>query len=131
MSIRGLDALVLHTARLDEVVAFYEAIGITLEEERHDDGPVHWACELGPVHFAVFDGGTRSGGEAGGSPGRRVAGATQFGFQVSDLGAAVDALRRVGAEILQEPEEVPWGHRAVIADPDGRPVELNQAAAGG
>ena len=29
-------------------------IGVELIEERHDDGPVHWACELGPVHVAVY-----------------------------------------------------------------------------
>ena len=153
MTVRALDALVLHTTRSKETVAFYRAIGMPLEEERHDDGPVHWACELGPVHFAVFDvgspgaraegangagpgaagagmGAAGAGAGNGRSPGRRQAGATQLGFQVSDLRAAVDALREGGAAVLQEPEEVSWGHRAVIADPDGRPVELNQATAG-
>ncbi len=144
MEVRAIDALVLHTTRLADSIAFYSAIGVPLEEERHDDGPVHWACELGPVHFAVFevetagrvsgdDGGAAGAGArvvaSGPSPGRRQPGATQFGFQVSNLQTAVDALRRCGAAILQEPEDVPWGRRAVIADPDGRPVELNQASA--
>ena len=122
MAVRALDAVVMHSARLGAMVAFYRAIGVPLEEEQHDGGPMHYACEIGPVHFAI------SGAPGFRSPGRRQSGTTQVGFQVSDLEAVVAVLREGGAEILQEPEEVPWGHRAVVADPDGRPVELNQEA---
>ncbi len=51
-----LGALILFTDRLDEVVAFYQAIGAPLEIEDHEDGVPHFACDLGPVHFAVFEG---------------------------------------------------------------------------
>ena len=82
---------------------------------------MHFACEIGPVHFAVW------GSPGLRTPGRRKVGATQVGFQVSDLDAVFATLSDGGAEVLQEPEEVPWGRRAVLSDPDGRPVELNQA----
>ena len=35
-----------------------------------------------------------------------------------------DAVRHMGTQILQEPAEYPWGRRAVLRDPDGRPVEV-------
>ena len=40
---------------------------------------------------------------------------------------AADSLRRVraaGSRVLQDPEEYPWGSRALVEDPDGRLVEL-------
>jgi len=38
--------------------------------------------------------------------------------------SAVEAASEFGAEILQEPEAHPWGLRAVVVDPDGRPLEV-------
>jgi predicted enzyme related to lactoylglutathione lyase len=75
------------------------------------------------VHLAIY------AAEGADAPGRRVGGATQLGFQV---GAAIEAAVRAGVaaggSVLQPLEDVPWGRRAVLADPDGRPVELNCAA---
>ncbi len=121
MSNPAVDGIILHTGKLDEMVRFYRALGIPLEEESHDGGPLHYACQLGGIHFAIYP------GPSGQAPGRRRGGATQVGFQMDSLEATLADARAAGAEILQEPEEVPWGRRAVIADPDGRPVELNQA----
>ncbi len=120
MSLLEVDSIVLHTEKVDEMVRFYRALGVPLEEERHDEGPMHFACELEGVHFAVIP------GPAGEAPERRQGGATQVGFKVSSLEETVARARAAGAAVLQEPEDVPWGRRAVLADPDGRPVELNQ-----
>ena len=46
------------------------------------------------------------------------------GFVVANLHATLDALRALGGELVAGPEERPWGMRAVVADPDRRPVEL-------
>lgn len=122
--IRGVDALVLWTPRLAEAAAFYRALGLPLEEERHDDGPVHFACELGPVHFALY------ASPPGQAPGRTAGGATQLGFRVESLERALAAARAAGAPVVVEPQEVPWGRRVVVLDPDGRAVELNEAPPG-
>lgn len=115
-----VDALIVFSPQPTETVAFYRAIGVPLEDEIHGDGPLHWACELGPVHLAIYE------AEGGHAPGRRRGGATQLGFQVGDaLEAAVEAGVAAGGTLLQPPEDAPWGRRAVLADPDGRPVELN------
>lgn len=117
-----VDALILWTAQPKRTIAFYRALGLPLEEERHDDGPLHWACELGSVHFAVYE-----AGGAGAAPGRREPGASQLGFQVDDaLEVIVARAVTAGGVVQQPPEDVPWGRRAVLADPDGRPVEINR-----
>ena len=33
-------------------------------------------------------------------------------------------LRALGSVVLQAPTSMPWGVRAVVKDPDGRPVEV-------
>jgi len=115
-----VDSVVLGSARIEAAVALYRALGLPLVEERHEDGAAHYACEIGGAHFAIYP---AAEGEA--AP-RGTGGFTQIGFQVRSLEDAFAAARAAGAGVLVPPEEVPWGRRAVITDPDGRPVELNQ-----
>jgi predicted enzyme related to lactoylglutathione lyase len=116
----GVGALVLFSADPERCVAFYRAIGVPLAEERHGEGePLHFACELGEVHVAVFP-----AEPPGDAPGLSSSGCTFAGFSVASVEAAVDGARQLGAAVLQEPADYPWGRRAVLRDPDGRPVEV-------
>lgn len=47
-------SLVLYAADAAATAAFYRAIGLELEDEDHGEGPVHFAAELGTVHFAIY-----------------------------------------------------------------------------
>jgi|JI9StandDraft_2_1071091.scaffolds.fasta_scaffold50110_2 lactoylglutathione lyase len=114
-----LAALVLTTNRIVETLTFYRTIGLPLSEEDHGDGLVHWACDVGGIHFAVFD--ADGDGEA---PGYREPGSTFCGFVVNDVDAVLADLRALGSVVLQAPNSMPWGVRAVVKDPDGRPVEI-------
>jgi lactoylglutathione lyase len=114
-------SLVLYAADPQASAAFYRALGLPLEDEEHDEGPVHFAAELGPVHFAIYP--AREEGQA---PERRVAGSVFPGFYVESLDHAAEALARAGAQALTGHEQMPWGCRLVARDPDGRAVEVNQ-----
>jgi lactoylglutathione lyase len=114
-------SLVLFAADLQATGSFYRSVGLQLAEERHDDGPVHLAVELGPVHFAIY-----AADAPGHAPERRGAGASFAGFYADSLDAATTALQALGAPVLSEHEEMPWGCRIVVRDPDGRAVEVNQ-----
>jgi lactoylglutathione lyase len=113
-------SLVLFTADAVKTAKFYRAIGLELEHEHHGEGPVHYAVELGPVHFAVYQ-----ADESGYAPARRAAGSSFPGFYVDSLDEATESLRRTGARVLTEHEQMPWGCRIVAEDPDGRAVEVN------
>lgn len=114
-------SLVLYAADPGTTAAFYRAIDLELRDEDHGEGPVHFATELGPVHFAVYP------AEAPGRARERRSGGSIFsGFYVESLDRAVEALARVGAPMLTEHEQMPWGCRVVAEDPDGRAVEVNQ-----
>lgn len=114
-------SIVLFASDAEATAAFYRAIGLDLIDEVHEEGPVHFAAELGEVHFAIY-----AAGAPGRAPERRAGGSSFPGFYVSSLDQVEDVLARIGARVLSGHEEMPWGCRIVAEDPDGRPVEINQ-----
>jgi lactoylglutathione lyase len=114
-------SLVLFSVDVDKGVAFYRAIGVELEGEDHGDGSVHFAAEVGGVHFAIL-----SAAGAGRAPSWRESGSSFPGFWVASLADIVAALIEQGAPVLVEHQVREWGCRAVVEDPDGRAVEINQ-----
>lgn len=114
-------SLVLFAASPAATMTFYRAVGLELEAEDHGERPVHFATELGPVHFAIYP------AEVAGRASERRSGGSVFpGFYVESLDRAAEALARVGAPMLTDHQEMPWGCRLVTEDPDGRAVEINQ-----
>lgn len=122
--IRDVGALILFSHRVSAVVRFYQAIGLELEPERHEEGQVHYVSDLGPTHIAVFE------GPPGEAPEFRTGGSTLPGFAVDSLEDALSGARAVGAHVVQEPTQYPWGTRALVTDPDGRVIELFQRPKG-
>lgn len=116
-------SLVLFAADVDKTAEFYRALGLDLEHEDHGLGPVHFALELGGVHFAIYP--TEAGGRA---PARRAAGSSFPGFYVQALDDVTESLRSMGATVLTEHEQMPWGCRVIAEDPDGRAIEVNDRA---
>jgi predicted enzyme related to lactoylglutathione lyase len=114
-------SLVFFANDVEATARFYRAVGIPLDSETHDDGPAHFAVDLGDLHVAVVPGSAK-----GMAPVRGAAGSTFPGFWVESLEATVDRLAAIAAPVLHSHEQVPWGCRVVVSDPDGRPVELNQ-----
>ena len=114
-------AVVLYAKDLETTSEFYRTIGVPLEREDHGEGPIHFAAELGPVHFAVYP--ASSGGPASV---RRSAGDSFHGFFVDSLERVQSALEMSGAPQIAGHEVMPWGCRIVAQDPDGRAIEINQ-----
>ena len=46
--------LVVRTRKVDEVVNFLEQHGMSFVKEQHGEGPIHYACEEGPIVFEVY-----------------------------------------------------------------------------
>lgn len=119
----GLNALILWSAQAPRVAAFYRMLGLPLADEDHGDGHVHQACELGPVHIAVYD-----ATDPKTPPKRREAGGSLIGFAVLDLDRVLAALKAAGEyRELVAKETMDWGVRVVLEDPDGRSVELTRS----
>jgi predicted enzyme related to lactoylglutathione lyase len=46
------------------------------------------------------------------------------GFAVTSVDEVLAEVSRLGVAVLEPPSDYPWGLRALVEDPDGRPVEL-------
>jgi predicted enzyme related to lactoylglutathione lyase len=116
-----IGAQVLFASDLERTVASYRVLGLPLQIDDHgeDKGALHFACDLDGCHFAVFP-----ADREGKSSGLRESGASFPGFVVESVEEVVEAARTFGARVIQEPSPYPWGLRAVLEDPDGRPVEV-------
>ncbi|MEP7284489.1 MAG: VOC family protein [Chloroflexota bacterium] len=117
-----LNLLVLRTANLDASLVFYKCLGLEFVEEQHGTGSFHYACEIGGTVIEMFP------GKPGTAPDRRTAGATVLGFQVTNIDELVETLQNSGSIVLTSAQESSYGRRAVVQDPDGRAIELNQLA---
>jgi hypothetical protein len=115
-------SLVLFSGHPEQAAAFYRAAGLQLRDEDHGDGPRHLAADLGGLHFAIFD----AGSTAGRAPQWREPGSSFPGFYVASLDDTLTALAGHGAPVLVSHQVRPWACRAVVEDPDGRAVEINQ-----
>ncbi len=113
-----LTLLVLKTREMERVRAFFQAVGIILSEERHGQGPAHYAGRVGDTVFEIYP------LPDGAGPADAT---TRLGFAVSDLDEVLEVLRAAGTPVIGRPNETAWGKRAMVRDPDGRAVELYQA----
>jgi lactoylglutathione lyase len=116
----SMNLLVLRTAQLEKCLTFYQAIGLKFDQEQHGKGPIHYACELGTIVLEIYP------GDPGLAPDRKTGGATMLGFQVVALDNLLEVLGGEGIPILSPIQSSAWGKRAVVQDPDGRAIELNQ-----
>lgn len=113
----SLALLVLKTPNVASVCEFLRLVGIDLAEEKHGDGPTHFAGKLDDVVLEVYPLGD---GEL------HTDATTRLGFIVDELEKVVNALSAAGAPTISPPKQTAWGHRAVVKDPDGRRIELYQ-----
>ncbi|HLF05652.1 MAG TPA: VOC family protein [Thermoplasmata archaeon] len=119
-----LGVTILFTDRPARMVGFYRAIGVPLVEETHEGGPLHWACDVRGIHFAIFA--SRARRNTRQASRHRSPGSTMIGVYVDSLPKALRAVRRLRARVVRGPERRPWGRRIVVLDPDGRGVEITQ-----
>ena len=50
----SLSLLVLKTHQVEILRRFYAALGITFQQEKHDEGPIHFAGQLGETVFEIY-----------------------------------------------------------------------------
>ncbi len=115
MAAPRLNLIVVRSSDLSRAEAFYGALGIAFSREKHGNGPEHLAAVLGEVVFEIY-------------PGRDEASTrdVRVGFRVASLEEVLAMVNANGGEIVSAPQQTQWGVQAVVADPDGRRVELLQ-----
>jgi catechol 2,3-dioxygenase-like lactoylglutathione lyase family enzyme len=104
-----LSSFVLRSPDVDAARRFYEAIGLSWQEEQHAGGPRHHSSRVGETLFELYP--TRDGG------GGRV----RLAFHVANVSRAADAaIAAGGRRVPGKSHDAP----VVVEDPDGNQVEL-------
>ncbi|MBO0726478.1 MAG: VOC family protein [Blastocatellia bacterium] len=120
MSEISLSSLVLRTTRIDACLGFYQALGLEMVEEKHGKGPAHYSSSSNGVIVEIYPETQKNFTES------RTERTIRLGFKVESLAATLKSLESLGATVLKPPSITQWGHCAVILDPDGREVEINE-----
>ncbi len=116
-----LSLLVLRTPRIDACLEFYKGLGLILVEERHGNGPVHYSSSSNGIIIEIYPQAYSSLSE------NQVERTIRLGFTVESLATTLESLGTLGAKVLKPPTITQWGNLAVVLDPDGREVEINEA----
>ena len=117
MDVRAVDFILLSVSDMERSKAFYtETLGLKAAAE----WPPYWyEFEAGTTTLAI----ARPPKEAPQPP---YNGGTSVALAVPDVAAALEELRAKGVTIIQEKEESPVCHMALIADPDGNLLWLHR-----
>lgn len=110
---------------LDRAIEFYtKHLGFTLEQK---SGPVGQISKDG---FLVWLSGPGASGSRAMPDGRvqEPGGWNRIVVKMSDLPAAIEAMKRDGLNFRNEVETGPAGSQVLLEDPDGNPIELFQPA---
>jgi catechol 2,3-dioxygenase-like lactoylglutathione lyase family enzyme len=118
--IDGVSAILLVSPNAKDLARFYrDALGLPLADEVHEGVPLHYACELGGVHFAIHP--------AEGWPGvaTRNAQSPVIALRTSDVGSVAKRLAAAGLAAVG-PYDHGFAHVLAFRDPDGNHVEILQ-----
>jgi catechol-2,3-dioxygenase len=118
MSIDGVSAILLISEDAEKLAGFYrDALGIPLDEEVHEGVPLHYACDLGGVHFAIHP--------SGGWPGTPTAEALSpvIALRTSDAASVAERLQARGVAVTG-PHDHGFAQVLSFRDPEGHHVEV-------
>lgn len=116
MSMANMNIL-LCSEKMEFVKLFYEAIGVTCVQEKHCGGPTHFAFQDSFSAIEIYP--PRSYGSA----------SIVFRFNVENVDASMNAVAdkfSLTDLVIESARDLKTGRKAVLADPDGRVVELFQ-----
>jgi catechol-2,3-dioxygenase len=119
MLIDDVTAILLISPSAKKLCDFYRrALGLPLQEERHDGMPLHYGYSLGDVHFAIHP-------AESGWPGVPIRSSRSpvIAFSTSDLKAVAKRLSASGVKVTGPTDH---GFAQVISfhDPDGNFVSI-------
>ena len=118
MLINGGTAILLISPNAKQLSEFYRtALDLPLEDEVHEGVPVHYACDLGSVHFAIHP--------ADGWPGvpTQDSQSPVIALSTSDANAVAERLSASGANAMG-PYDHGFAQVVSFRDPDGNLIEV-------
>lgn len=114
--LQKIDALLISTSNMNQLIEFYRALGVPLKVNDHGGG-THAEADFGDVHFALQPWKTEETSK----------GNISFSFFVANLEEYCRELELKGLKFSKRPAPQPFGGvTAEIHDPDGNHIFLNR-----
>jgi lactoylglutathione lyase len=107
--------LVVRTADMPTLTAFYSLLGLTFEYHKHGKSPYHYSAIIGSTTLEIYP---LSKGQTEADKELRL------GFALDDFDKTIQLLKEKDAEFLSEPMQTDYGFMTIVKDPDGRKIEL-------
>lgn len=104
-----LTLIVVRCRDLEHSRRFYEALGLAFIPEQHGAGPFHYSTQLGTTVLELY-------------PASATVSSVRIGFGITDIAAALNAIRSIGGRVDREPTTDT--KTALVRDPDDNLVEL-------
>ena len=111
-----LNLLVIRSNDMEALATFYSLLGFNFEYHQHGKGPFHYAAERDGLVLEIYPETSKFLTTRG----------LRLGFGVNNLDAVLNKIEAKGGRIIQPLQNTEYGETAIVADPDGRKVELKE-----
>jgi len=102
-----ISLLVIRCKDIEESKIFYEALGLSFTEEKHDNGPKHYSCQHDGCVFELYP-----------NNGHAPLDNNRLGFKVKDINEIMSQLTATSSYNFNGKSVY------IFVDPDGRKVEV-------
>jgi hypothetical protein len=109
--------IVLKTHDIQQLVCFYELLGLKFEYHKHEGGVWHYATIVNDIVFEIYPLGKND---------IVTDKTTRLGFFVENLNEKISILLENNYKIVSYPQQTTYGFKAIVEDYDGRKVELTE-----
>ena len=107
--------LVLRTANPKRLADFYNLFGLIFEYHKHGNSPFHYTASMGQTILEIYP---LAKDQL--EPDANL----RLGFEVVNFSEITHKLKDHEVRFISEPAITDFGFMAIIADPDGRKIEL-------
>lgn len=110
-----LTLLVIRSANMQQLADFYMLLGFQLDYHKHGNSPYHYSASLGDTVLEIYPL-AKNQSEADKH--------LRLGLKLDNFDQTINRLKENQVRFFQEPIQTDFGYMAVVADPDGRKLEL-------
>jgi len=110
-----IDSIVIRSKDVEALCRFYQALGMRFQQERHGDGPFHYASLINGAVLEIYP-----------CKANETTDNCRLSFVVASLEDVLSELMKMDAPVVSQPRQLPRYLSTVVKDPDGRSIEIKQ-----
>ncbi|MFK7922429.1 MAG: VOC family protein [Bacteroidia bacterium] len=108
--------IVIRTKKIEELIRFYEFLGMSFEYHKHGNGPYHYSSVLNELVFEIYPEVSEINHTT----------ALRLGIELKDVETILEKLKSADQPIVKMPRMTKYGLVSIVEDPDGRKIEISE-----